>query len=214
MGKRQWLILAGAVLLFAFVPRLHSDMVEMQNGDRYFGKVLSMSADSVVLESEVLGKIHVPRKKVASLLFAPGAESLKPGTNDARLSAFTNLPAFVPATAPAGTNGQVAAALRQLGANTNLIAQVRQQMFAGNPEAAGKFDELVTGLMTGQLTLEDLRRQAKESADQLRALKRELGPEVGDSLDAYMSVLDGFLKETAAEPAKPAHASSPKVSPP
>ena len=48
---------------------LQADQVEMQNGDRFSGKVFSVSADTVVLQSDTLGKITVPRKKVASLTF-------------------------------------------------------------------------------------------------------------------------------------------------
>jgi len=83
-------------------------------------------------------------------------------------------------------------------------------MLAGNPEAASNYDELVSGLMSGQLNLNDLRSQAKSYADQLRELKRDLGPDAGDSIDAYLGVLDNFLKETAAEPTSATPASRPK----
>jgi hypothetical protein len=189
------------ILLFVAAPRLRADLVEMQNGDRYSGKVLSVSADTVVLESEVLGKINVPRKKVASLAFGTNAAAPTAAANIARVSAPTNLPAAAPAAALANTNVDLSAALRRLGANTNFVAQIRQQMLTGSPEAAGKYDEMVNGLMSGELNLNDLRREAKSNADQLRELKRDLGPEAGDSIDAYLGVLDNFLKETAAEPA-------------
>jgi hypothetical protein len=69
---------------------------------------------------------------------------------------------------------------------------------------------MVNGLMSGELNLNDLRREAKSSADQLRELKRDLGPEAGESIDAYLGVLDNFLKETAAEPARATPAPQPK----
>ena len=190
--------------------RLRADLVEMQNGDRYSGKVLSVSADTVVLESEVLGKINVPRKKVATLMIGANAATPNTATNVARVSVSTNLPAAVPAAALANTNVDLSAAFRNLGANTNFIGQIRQQMLAGNSEAASNYDELVSGLMTGKLNLDDLRREAKSSADQLRELKRDLGPDAGDSIDAYLSVLDNFLKETAAEPASATPTPQPK----
>lgn len=194
-------VLSGMIFMFVAAPRLRADLVEMQNGDRYSGKVLSVSADTVVLESEVLGKINVPRKKVATLMIGANAATPNTATNIARVSASTNLPAAVPAAALANTNVDLSAAFRNLGANTNFIGQIRQQMLAGNSEAASNYDKLVSGLMTGKLNLDDLRREAKSSADQLRELKRDLGPEAGDSIDAYLGVLDNFLKETAAEPA-------------
>jgi hypothetical protein len=191
---------SGIFFTFVAAPWLRADQVEMQNGDRYSGKVLSVSADTVVLESEVLGKINVPRKQVASLALGTNAVAPKAATQVTRVSVPTNPPTAAPLAALAGTNADLSAALRNLGANTNFIRQIREQMLAGSPEAASNYDELVSGLMSGNLNLDDLRREAKSSADQLRALKRDLGPDAGDSFDAYLEVLDNFLKETAAGP--------------
>ena len=202
---------SGIFFTFVAAPLLRADQVEMQNGDRYSGKVLSVSADTVVLESEVLGKINVPRKKVASLVFGTNAAASKAATNVTRVSVPTNLPTAASLAALANTNVDLSAVLRNLGANTNFIRQIREQMLAGNPEAASNYDELVNGLMSGKLNMDDLRREAKSSADQLRALTRDLGPEAGDSLDAYLDVLDNFLKETAAEPTSATPAPQPKT---
>ena len=43
MRPKRLFILSGAVLLFIVATRLRADLVEMQNGDRYAGKVLSVS---------------------------------------------------------------------------------------------------------------------------------------------------------------------------
>ena len=210
MCSRLLLVLSGMIFMFVAAPRLWADEVEMQNGDRYSGKVLSVSGDTVVLESEVLGKINVPRKKVASLTLGPTAATPKPATNVAQVARSTNLPAAMPTAALANTNMDLTAAFRNLGANTNFIGQIRRQLLADNPEASSNYDELVGGLMSGKLNLDDLRRQAKSSADQLRQLKRDLGPDAGDSLDAYLSVLDDFLKETADAPAGATPAPKPQ----
>jgi hypothetical protein len=196
MRPKLLFILSGMILMFVAAPRLRADLVEMQNGDRYAGKVLSVSADTVVLESEVLGKINVPRKKVASLAFGTNAVVSFAVTNGVLVAAPTNLPTAASSTALTNTDSDLSAALRRLGGNTNVVAQIRMQMLGGSPEAAGKFDEIVGGLMSGQLNLNDLRSQAESYADQLRELKRDLGPEAGDSIDAYLGVLDDFLKET------------------
>jgi hypothetical protein len=214
MRSQQWFVWFGMILLFAAAPGLLADVVEMQNGDRYAGRVLSVSSDTVVLESEMLGKINVPRKKVASLAFGTNAALPTAMANVTRFSGSTNPPAAAPAAARADTNMALSASLRQLGPNTNFVAQIRQQMLAGSPAAAAKYDEMVSGLMSGQLSLNDLRRQAKSYADQLRELKRDLGPEAGDSIDAYLGVLDNFLRETAAEPKSTAPAPQPKSSAP
>ena len=204
-------ISSGIPFILIAAPLLRADLVEMQNGDRYFGKVLSVSADTLVLESEVLGKINVPRKQVASLALGTNAAAPKTATKVAQDSVPTNLPSAAPLPALASTNADLSAAFRDLGADTNIVRQIREQMLGGSPEAASNYDEMLSGLMSGKLNLSDLRREAKSSADQLRALKRDLGPEAGDSLDAYLDVLDNFLKETAAGPTSATPAPQPKT---
>ena len=209
MRSKLLFVLSGVILVSVAAARLHADEVDMQNGDRYSGKVLSVSADTVVLQSEVLGKINVPRKRVASLTLGTTAAP-NTATNIAPVSVSTNLPAAAPAAALANTNLDLSAAFRSLGANTNFIGQIRQQFLAGNPAAASNYDDLVSGLLSGKVNMNDLRRQAKSSADQLRQLKHDLGPDAGDSLDAYLSVLDNFLKETADAPASATPAPKPQ----
>jgi hypothetical protein len=177
---------------------LRADQLQMQNGDRYIGKVLSVTTDSVVLQSDVLGKITLPRSKVAQLTFGAGA--------------VTNVvqTAIVPSSTLANTNVDVSAALRNLGANTNFIQQIRGQMLdAAGPEANAKYDELIGGLMSGKLNLEDIRKEAKSSADQIKELKRELGPEADDSFDGYLGILESFLSETAPAPSNNSATNAP-----
>jgi hypothetical protein len=83
-----------------------------------------------------------------------------------------------------------------LDADTNVIQKIREQLLASSPEATAKYDEMVNGLFNGSLNIDDLRREAQSDADQLRALKRDLGPDAGDSLDGYLEVLDDFLNES------------------
>ena len=211
MRSKLLFVLFGTIFMFVAAPRLRADLVEMQNGDRYSGRVLSVSADTVVLESEALGKISLPRIKVATLMIGVNAATPNTATNIARVSVSTNFPMAAPAAALANTNLDLSAAFRNLGANTNFIGQIRQQVLAGNPEAASNYDEMVSGLMTGNLNMDDLRREAKSSADQLRQLKRDLGPDAGDSVDAYLSVLDNFLKETDAKPVSAIPAPKPQA---
>ncbi len=200
----------GLILLTIANPRLRADQLEMQNGDRYVGKILSVSADSVLLQSSVLGKISLPRNKVATLSFATNAVTTKPVGDVA--SAFTNLPDVSSLATLAKDNTNLAATAHTLSANPELVRMIREQLLAGSPEAAGKYDELVSGFSSGKLTISDIQREAKSTAAQMRKMKQELGPEVGESLDAYLEILDGFLKETdlgtsappAAQPKAPA----------
>lgn len=195
-------IFTGIVSYFAAASGLRADVLEMQNGDRYSGKVLSVSDDTVVLNSEILGRINVPRNKVVSLKFSASAAGLQLDANHVK-PVSTNLPTTIASTSLANTNADLSAALRQLGGDTNFIGQIRQQMLADSPEAGAKFDETVNGLMSGQINLNDLRRQAQSSAEQLRELKRELGPDADESLDAYLKILDAFVNETAGKTSTP-----------
>jgi len=192
--------------LFLFVAGgLRADQVEMQNGDRYAGKVISMTADTIVLQSDVLGKLTLPRTKVASInLGATAGPSAARTTNQpvAALPALTN------------TNPYMATALRHLGASTNFIEQIRKQFLSeAGPEANNKYDELVAGLFSGKFDMNNLRAEAKAAADQIRTLKSQ-GGDVGELLNSYLAILDNFLKQTApATPPAPAAAPTTNSSP-
>ena len=206
-------VLSGMIFIFIAASRLRADEVDMQNGDRYIGTVLSVSADAVVLKSEELGRITVPRKNVTAMAFGTNAVAPKAASDAAAVSSPTNLPA-APSTAElTGTNADFSAAYHNLAADTNIVAQIRQQMLASNPAATGKYDELVNGLLDGSLNMNDLRREAQSDEDQLRALKHDLGPDAGDSIDGYLDVLDAFLKESdsATAPTNSATVSQPKA---
>jgi len=172
---------------------LQADQVEMQNGDRYLGKVWSLDTNTLVLRSDVLGTVHLPRGKVALITLGAGAS-----TNVARTASATN--ALVHAPSAALTNGMadLSASLGPLAANTNFIQQVQAQLLgAAGPEANNKFNELLGGLMSGKLTVNDIRQEAKSAADQLKQLKRGLGEDAGWAVDGYLAILENFLRETA-----------------
>jgi hypothetical protein len=180
------------LLLLVAPLRIWGDQIEMQNGDRYVGQVLSLDTKTVVLQSGVLGTLRVPRSKVAVITL--GATR---GTNSPALPLPTDGQLPLPAAAAATSATNAAPALRGLGANTNLIQQVQQQFLSGaGPEANAKFNELLGGLMNGKLNVDDIRAQAKSAADQLRALQKESGEDTGFATSAYLAILDHFLKET------------------
>ena len=175
----------------------------MQNGDRYFGRVLSLGADTLTLQSEVLGVLHLPRSKMFSITFGvtgptnAAAVAARPGrgTN----SASTNSLARLRIQAETNSNAELARALRQLPASSNLVQQVQRQFLTdADPRAREKFSELLGGLMTGKLTIGDIRAEAQSAADQLRSLKHSLGDDAGFAVDGYLSILDNFLRDTAS----------------
>jgi hypothetical protein len=180
-----------ALAVWAMGLELRADQVEMQNGDRYVGKVVSLNGDALVLQSEVLGKVQLVRSKVTQISFGPIAAASRSGPLFA-----TNVQGRV-VTTPGGTNSELAS-LRQLGGNTNLIRQVQQQFLSdAGPEANEKFNELLGGLLSGKVTVTDLRAQAKAAADQVRGLRKELGEDAGPMLDGYLAILDKFVQEGA-----------------
>jgi len=184
---------------------LHADQVEMQNGDRYAGKVLALNTNTVVLQSEVLGLVNLPREKVANIaLGTVMATNVVP--SGAPIAGKFRAPAISATNAPRDLTAK-----NQLAGDTKVIRQVEEQFLSGaSPEAKAKFNELAGGLMSGSLSVSDIRKEAKAAADQLRAAKRDLGPEASEAFDGYLAILDAFLRDSAAEtaPASKAPASS------
>ena len=181
---------AGALVIGSILSR--GDQVQMQNGDRYFGRVLSLNTNTLVLQSDVLGSVRLPRGKVALITLG----TVTPTNAAGALGAPDNRPA-----APTNDVLDLSTSLRALGANTNFIRQVQAQFLGdAGPEANNKFNEMVGGLMSGKLTLNDIRTEAKSAADQLRHLKGDLGDDAGWAFDGYLTILENFLRETAPPP--------------
>jgi hypothetical protein len=174
---------------------VRADVVQMQNGDRYSGDVVSIRRDMVLVESEVLGKVRLPRGKVARILL--GTNELQ--TISAPLGGSNRMAKAVAAQAT-NSSPEVSAMLRQLGAHTNLIRQVQSQFLAGaGKEANDQFNQMLSGLINGTLSLNDLAAQARSASDQLRATRKDAG-EDGIMIDSYLAILDHFLKEMPAPP--------------
>ncbi len=194
--ERRVTLVYAAVILFLATICLRADQVDMQNGDRYLGTVLSLDTNTLVLRSAVLGTVNLPRGHVAHITLGPGG-----ATNFTRAASVTKPQQT--ASSIAITNGMtdLSASLRQLGANTNFIEQVRAQFLVdAGPEANNKFNGMVSGLLSGRLTVNDIRAEAKSAADQLNELKRDLGEDAGGALDGYLAILENFLRETAPPP--------------
>lgn len=179
-NRLVWLILVALVV----TSRAYADVVQMQNGDVYNGKVLSLGESSLILQNEVLGRITLPREKIASVVFREQLQASNVallGTNQTVL-AQTNRPGKGP--------------LSQLAGSGDLIKKIEDQYLLGADAAAHqKFNDLVSGLISGSVTMDDLRREAKTAAEQARALKKDAGPDAAFVIDGYLSILDQFLRE-------------------
>jgi hypothetical protein len=188
------MILSAAWILAVFPGVALGDQVQMQNGDLYSGKVVSLSGDTLVLQSDVAGTLRLPRTKVALLTLGTNAV-----TALAASPILTNGPASAPfALRSNAAPSEISTALRQLGAHTNLIKQVQAQFLSdAGPEANAKFNELLNGLMNGKMSLNELRGEAQSAANQMHEARKELGDDAGVMIDGYLAILDHFLKETA-----------------
>lgn len=192
MIKKTMLLAGCCAFGLSIIPCAKADQVNMQNGERYIGKVVTLTNEIIVVQSDVLGTLKVPRSKIASIAF---------GTNG-------EVPSIQMSTAPtaqpqrpvtANSNSDLTTAINQLRANPNAMQQVQQQLLAGaDPKATEMFNQMMGGLMNGSLNVDDIRRQAKSAADQLRAAKKELGDDAGFAVDGYLAVLDNFLRETTS----------------
>ncbi len=175
---------------------LSADQIQMQNGDRYIGRLVTFTNDTLVVQSAVLGTIHLPRSKVALISFEPFVS-----TNAVRATSQLNQQLPPVKALATRTDSDFSASLRQLQGDTNSIQKIQQQFLRdAGPEANKKFTEMAEGLMGGQINLSDLRAQAASAAQQLRALKREGGQEAGSSLDGYLAILESFLNEAEKTP--------------
>ena len=172
---------------------VRADQVELQNGERLAGKVLALTTNVLVIESELLGKVSLPRDQVAAITLGP--RSTAPA---ARLSSSTNQLPRALAAALAKRDPSATAALGQLDLGTNSVRQIQSQLLGdAGPEANQQFNQMVAGLMTGKITVNDLRVQAKAVADQARALRRDGADDPSGMLDAYLAILDDFLRDSA-----------------
>ena len=188
MAKYRLLITAFALWAFA-VCSLPGDVIIMQNGDRYNGRVVSMTTNTLVLQSEMLGTINLSRSKIAGIAF---------GTNVVAISSQDAPNSATLIQKKSATTSGVSGQLRQLAAQTNLIQQVQGEFLStATPEANAKFNQMVTDLSTGKMSISDLRAQAKDAADQLRELEKDSGDDTSSGIfDMYLSILDNFLNET------------------
>jgi hypothetical protein len=194
----------------------------MSNGDRYVGRVVSLGGETLILQSDVLGTLRLPRSRISSITLQPLAASIR-GTNLATFtltaprSKFASSSNYLSSTSalPVSTNGSAdfSSMMQQLGANSNALRQVQEQFLTGaGPEAQAKFNDLLGGLLSGKVDLAGLRAQARTTLDQAQKVRGDLGEEGGGMLDSYLAILDSFLKET--EPDAAATNSTPAVSPP
>jgi hypothetical protein len=181
-----WAFVVALVLLGRTLPGYAADQVDMKNGERYLGKIVSLTADSLVLESQLAGTIKLPRSKIDTIRLnaPPVAKEVVTGTNRPVIpsaSVSSN------SLAKAARSGEISTA--------DAEGSVASILEGASPEARAKFNQMVAGLLSGRMTTEDIRKEARTVAEQARSLRKDLGGEAGDVIDSYLAVLDRFLGE-------------------
>jgi hypothetical protein len=213
-----------AFAAWAMVLSAAGEVLELTNGDQYRGTVISMTATTVEFQSDVQGRIRLPRNKIAQITLNPVAAKVATSqpaalaTNSAvSASGLVGSALTVKGTTSAATNGSpkvVVEQMRQQGVDPKLVSQVQAQIIGtSSPESSQKFNELLNGLMGGSLSTQDIRAQAQDSIKQIQAARQELGPDAGGMLDGYMAILQQFVAETAAEVTPPAPPAPVQTSP-
>lgn len=196
------------LLTFGLTLMTAADQVEMKNGDRYVGQVISLSPDTLVLKNEILGTIKLPREKVSQFTL---------GTNAVVAPAPRPVTNAVTAALPAGLSAKATTLARSQPTSaspTNVMRQVQEQLLLNaSPQAQQKYQELANGFLSGQVSEGQIRAEAQSAADQLKKLKAELGSDAGEELDGYLAILESFLGETKATSAAPAPPTTKPKSP-
>src|SRR5579872_5771102 len=187
-----------AVILLPVFP-VRADLLELVNGDHYLGTVVSMTPSNLMFQSEIQGLVKLPRSKVAKITLH---ESAPP-----KQAAITAVPSFAPLALPAATAqppttttnqaDAVIQQMRQQGIDPKMIGQVQEQILGkSSPEATAQFNDMVNGLMSGRLSVQNIRAQAQSSIKSIQTARKELGGDAGEMLDGYLAILEKFVQET------------------
>lgn len=220
MFRSLMLPLLAASLLAAVAP-VRADTVYLVNGDTIRGEVLSLDAKELKLKGELLGTLTIPRDKIGAIALGdrplPGGAAPKDAAAGGESSAsvkdqlqssgidpqqFRAAERLAPGAMPAqpGSAEEAIGQLRAQGIDPSVKKQIEQAFpLLGSSEAGDYFNSTITGLASGQLNLEDLRRDAQKARDQILDLQRDMDPQAQSALAPYLNILNRFLQQT--EPA-------------
>jgi hypothetical protein len=192
-----------SVFLFISVSSASADQVTLRNGDVLNGKVLAMTTNTLTLQDDTLGTLTLARVKVSNITFGTAAMAAPAVAPGFAINSALNQPADAgtPNTqANSVADSALRAIAREIGEHSNLVQEVEAQVMgsSASPEADSKFNEMLDELASGKLDMNGLRAQAQSAADQLQEYKKELGPDAGEEVDGYLSILNHFLNETSS----------------
>lgn len=201
-----------ALFLFALPATVRADRLQLSNGDEIEGELLEVSESIIRFRHPVLGTFTVPRQQVHAIelgkerggnrIMADGSEA-PPETPEEVIDRLVN-PQVTPDAVKKLEKGAMKHAtpegaveqLRREGVDSKMMGQLHGMLPGfGSPEVQKIFEDRVTGLMSGSLTINDIRNEAIDVRDQLKELMDDLGSG-GEALRGYYGILDGFIKKT------------------
>ena len=192
------LLVAGWIFGGAASPSV-ADEVWLQNGDRLTGRVLDFTNSTFTITNHALGILRVPRAEVREIYFGNGSSTVTAAARPPQeLNSAARRDAGTPDKRPAlaAPPSTSVGFLAGLGNDTNLVQSVKDQFLNGaTPEVHAKFNEMLGGLLTGKLSENDIRAEARSAAAQLRAARKDMGDDAGFAIDGYLAILDRFVGE-------------------
>jgi hypothetical protein len=197
------------------------------DGDVLHGKILSVDAKEVKLQTKVLGALTIGREHVQMIAFGD-APIETPAAAHEKITGAAKTPAAanafneylksrgidpkvlaehggLPVGQPPASAGEGAAsgtpqdAVGQLKGLDPALTKQLQQTFPlmATPSVQKYFTDTVAGLATGKINVQDLRKQAISVRKQIDDLEKDLGPEAKAALAPYSGILDHFIRESA-----------------
>ena len=209
-----------SLAVVAVSPFSLADRLQLSNGDEIQGRLVEIADGVIKFEHEVLGEFTVPRDKVHAIELGPkrgGNRIMADGTEAGPETPEEVIDRLVNPEMDADAVKRLEKGARQFGTPQDAVDQLRREgvdakMMSqlhsllpgfGSPEVQDAFRDRVEGLMTGSLTIDDIRNEAIDVRGQLKELMDDLGPS-GAALGGYYGILDGFIKKTdTAKPLTP-----------
>ena len=185
------ILFAFTILLIGTQPAA-ADSVQLANGEVLKGKVLALDDKQITLESESLGKLSIPRAKVATITLGD-----KPPVAVVAPKVDPTTPVL------SKTAEDVLKQLKAKGANPKDLSEL-QKAFPelSSPEASKIFNDTLQGLATGKKSIQDVRNDAIKARDELKKLTEDQGPDVEAATNPYLNILEKFIRETTPKEEK------------
>ncbi|TWU48699.1 hypothetical protein Poly51_46000 [Rubripirellula tenax] len=194
-----------------------ADRLQLSNGDEIEGDVIEMTREHVKFRHKVIGEITVPRHQVHAIelgekrggkrIMADGTEAA-PESPEEVIDRLVNpelnkkkIRELEKGAKRHATAEDAVEELRRVGVDSKMMNQLHGMLPGfGSPAVQNHFQDRVSGLMNGSLSINDIRNEAIDARDQLKELMDDLGPS-GAALQGYFGILDGFIEKT--DPDKP-----------